>query len=60
MLPPEAMVRSQPELLLGTMSASMALRLILPLEIMGPTLVSAAAGDYVDVQGLCRIDPSPH
>jgi hypothetical protein len=26
----------------------------------GDSLVRAAFGDYVDVQGLCRTDPAPH
>lgn len=61
------MLRSQPELLLKTMSGSMATQwqvlmsmVLLPLENMGKSLVGAAYGDHMDVQGLPRTSPTPH
>lgn len=33
---------------------------ILRLENMGKSLVRAAAGDHVALQGLCRTGPTPH
>lgn len=34
--------------------------LTLPLENMEMSLVGAAIGDHVDIQGLCKIVPAPH
>jgi hypothetical protein len=34
--------------------------LMLPVENMGMSLVGAATGDHMDVQGLCRTIPTPH